>query len=199
MNVIKICLEKSIENIGELLQEIKGEVHVQKINNTPYLKWLSGLQAMKWQMIVDVFREEPFETSIDLATEFVTRFPGADIYVAEDKTYKEPVNRSEIITSCYFWNYVNSEEYRIQMMNEHFLMEQRQVYYDYVSFQSVRKCVTDSSTKFDFFFESHVSNPNGINEIYSKPALENMREHSKAFLDVGSRCLSFGNVEIKHF
>ena len=202
MNVVKICvMERDEELIRKLIQE-KKEIHIQRIDNSRYFQWLRGLNTMPWSCIMDIFCDESIEAVCDYAEEIAGKIniwnvtkDKFDIYVTKQLTYKKPVDNSEIITSCYLWNYENDSSVRREKMEEHFLLEQNQKYYDYVSFQSVEKCITEESRNYDFFFESHVSNKNGINEIYSKPALENMREHSKAFLNVESRLLSFGEVE----
>ena len=121
-------------------------------------------------------------------------YEDADIYIMDVIEYSEPVDNSELITSVYKWNYQNKQEIREKFMKEHFLMEQKQIYYKYVTFNLVTEIIKSKDRIYDFFFESHVLDKNGINEIYSKPALEDMRKHSEQFLDTSTRLLSFGKT-----
>ncbi len=208
--IIKVCLKDGgllwNNELEILFYKWKNEghiIHIQHLNNAPYKKWLKGLNVMSWTRIIDIFVEGDLQESEEYANSIALQIgkmesinDGVDIYVVDQLTYKEPVDHSEVITSCYYWNYSNEESFRNEKMQEHFLLEQGQKYYDYVAFQCVKKCVTPNSLPYDFFFESHVSNPNGINEIYSKPSLGDMRLHSQHFLNVKSRLLAFGWVEI---
>lgn len=207
MQVLKMCFISDFEvsdMIGRIKKEMTKEVdqiHVQHIDNTPYLRWLKNIEPMKWKIIVDMLLrdgEKDVDDVFEDVSDFFKQWPfsanSPDCYGVSQIVYGEPVNNSELITSCYRWNYYFPCSIREEKMKEHFCMEQRQIYYDYVVFQSVDKVLTKKSPKFDFFFESHVSSPEGINKIYSKPTLEEMREHSKAFLDVTTRELSFGKV-----
>ncbi len=210
MNVIKICLKNSKiywnKGMDTMINNLVDEgyiVHIQRLDNSPYKQWLEGLNTMPWDCIADVYKEGPLQETMEIAKFIFAQInmwkgilEDVDIYVAEQMVYKEPVDGAEIITSCYFWNYENDENLRKEKMAEHFLMEQRQRYYDYVTFQCVKECITKHSQQYDFFFESHVSDPDGINEIYSKPALGDMRTHSQGFLNVDSRLLTYGRVKI---
>lgn len=207
MNVLKVCLRKKYD-VSELMKGVFNrelddslQLHIQYIDNTPYLQWLQNMKTMNWKVIVDIIWskeelsvEEIYEKMLQCFKENKIDLEEIDCYSGTQIIYKEPVHGSELITSCYLWNYKNGSTVREEKMIEHFGMEQKQKYYDYVSFLSVNKILSSNSPRFDFFFESHVSNPKGINEIYSKPALEGMREHSQAFLDVSTRELSFGRV-----
>lgn len=208
MFLLKICsrdkfskISNQIELVVDELLKKSFQVHIQELDNHKYLRWLANMSTMEWCTIIDVFWDEKLITCED-ATQFISDLLNVnniditklDIYLAEQMQYKEPVNNAEVITSCYLWNYKNSEAMRSLKMKEHFGMEKEQYYYDYVAFQIVGVVLTPHSPKFDFFFESHVSKPDGIDAIYSKPALNGMRQHSEAFLDVGTRQLTFGRV-----
>lgn len=210
MSIIKICMSDPLiffspegEKLKEAIVENAERVDIISLNNQPYFQWLKGLKSMPWLSVWDVYVKLDGKEAVEYAKSVSEKLKilaadrnGIDTYIVEQETYKEPVNRAEVITSCYFWNYENDKALREEKMAEHFVMEQAQRYYDYVVFQKVIETITKDSPHYDFFFESHVSDPNGINEIYSKPALGNMREHSKFFLNVDSRLLSFGHVEI---
>lgn len=207
MKVLKFCfrtdpdMSNLVDNIIACLSQQSLQVHVQYIDSTPYLKWLKNMKTMSWKVIVDIIWDKP-DLSVDgiygTFMNYLQRekifMADVDCYLGEQIIYQKPVDNSELITSCYLWNYDNPSSIREEKMKEHFGMEQRQIYYDYVSFQSITKIMSVNSPRYDFFFESHVSKPEGINEIYSKPALEGMREHSQAFLNVSTRELSFGKV-----
>ena len=207
MNVIKICLRDNVEDVlADWIQSVTAggrTVQVQRIDNTPYLKWLSGSLTVNWKIIIDVFPKKSavneFEKLDEVGCDFIQSLPpvSADIYLVSQVSYQSPISNAELIISCYQWNYENAPEFRHEKMLEHFEMEKTQKYYDYVAFQCVEKILSSESMHLDFFFESHVSDPEGINEIYSKPALEGMREHSMAFLNTGTRQLSFGRVTIE--
>lgn len=208
MYMLKICSRDAFSEfrnkfgivIDELLKQ-SFEVHTQELDNHKYFRWLTGMSTMEWRSIIDVFWDESLishenatKTVKSLLNTYCIDMTNLDMYLAEQIRYKEPVNDAEVITSCYLWNYKNTETVRIEKMREHFGMEQQQYYYDYVAFQCVKSVLTPSSPRFDFFFESHVSDPEGIDAIYSKPTLNGMRQHSEAFLNVNTRQLSFGKV-----
>lgn len=208
MYMLKICSQCSFpelsNNLGLVIDELlkrSFKVHIQELDGQKYLRWLAGMATMEWLTIIDVFwneelisNEKAITTVNTLLNTYKIDMTMLDMYYAEQIQYKEPVNNAEVITSCYLWNYENAEAVRTLKMREHFGMEQQQYYYDYVVFQRVKSILTSTSPKFDFFFESHVSDPDGIDAIYSKPALNGMRQHSEAFLDVSTRRLSFGRV-----
>jgi hypothetical protein len=212
MDVLKICFRPDMGLAPEFLEKAADDcerlgyrVQIQTLCNTPYLCWLEGLNTMPWNGVIDLFSPEPIDKASYMSTirpAMVRLFlePIAsqlNIYIASQITYNHPVDGAELITSCYLWNYATRPVERNTKMLEHFQMEQHQSYYDYVAFQCVKEKIGDSTPCFNFFFESHVSNPNGINEIYEKPALEAMRDHSRAFLNTSSRLLSFGRVEVR--
>ena len=206
MYVTKICFRRDeplqlsgLHSAAAEMAERGYRVHVQQMDNFPYQRWMQNSKPMQWNLIVDVFQENGCSVRLDSGIRDCLTSQGialkaADIYGAKQMTYKRPVSDAEIITSCYLWNYQNPEALRKEKMEEHFLMEQKQIYYDYVAFQSVDAVLTPGSPIFDFFFESHVSIQGGIDTIYAKPALNGMREHSKAFLNTDTRQLSFGRV-----
>lgn len=202
MKVIKLCYpstvpETTLARLVKYAYENSVRVDVQTICNTPYLRWLTSSKIMPWDTIVDVFLPDDNELIVFKQDLFKYAIGNADVYLVEQITYGTPVDGAELITSCYLWNYETAPSIRNDTMYEHFLMEQQQEYYDYVAFQLVQEVLTTESPAFDFFFESHVSHPDGINEIYSKPALEGMREHSKIFLNTNTRLLSFGSVDVR--
>jgi hypothetical protein len=194
-------MAKAADEFGKL----GYRAQTQTLCNVPYLRWLKGLNTMPWNGVLHLLSTEPMDKTFYISTihpvmarlfsETIT--DQMDVYIASQITYNQPVDGAELITSCYLWNYATEPEERNAKMLEHFQMEQCQIYYDYVAFQCVKEKIGDASPTFDFFFESHVSNPNGINEIYEKPALEAMRNHSSAFLNTNSRLLSFGRVNVK--
>lgn len=203
MDIIKICFNQEknthTQGLDAIVEQFRNRgclVHSQELNNTPYLQWLKGLNVMPWRYIIDLYDSNDAHLLNKVVNDLPDVLQGfdCDVYRANQMTYKNPVNHAELITSCYFWNTQNSSLYRHKKMHEHFLMEQAQKYYDYVAFQCVTEVITPHSPKYDFFFEAHVTETEGINEIYSKPALTEMRTHSIAFLDVNSRLLSFGRV-----
>lgn len=205
MSIVKLCFlpsaHLSLEQahvLGKAFAEF-GCTNVQQIDNVTYEKWLEGHNKMKWEYIIDVLYSGCIEDLIskaDRVIEHVVTSGDCDIYRAEEIVYCNPVDRSDLITSCYLWNYDTPDEQRERNMMEHFSMEQKQTYYDYVSFQCVRDKYYEISPKYDFFFEAHVSAVDGIDQIYGKPALEEMRIHSKVFLNTDTRLLSFGKVVI---
>jgi hypothetical protein len=209
MNVIKVCFRSEfiinstlIERVSKELSRIGYSVHVQLICNNRYLCWLRGLSKMEWDWILDIFisgdaKAEVFRMKIQplLEREILKEaLDNIDVYIVSQLIYGKPVDDSELITSCYLWNYNTPRKKRNDAMLEHFKMEQKQLYYAYVAFQCVELKIFERSPTFDFFFISHVPDPKGINEIYSKTALEEMRVHSKTFLDLNSRLLSFGRI-----
>lgn len=207
MYVLKICLQsdRKPQEIERLLMEAADhqstQIHVQHIDSTAHSEWLCDQTQMRWKTIFDVIwsdgdpnMEAEMKRTLCLVQKYPSIIQEADCYCARQMTYQDPVPHAELITSCYYWNYNTLPEVREEKMREHFAMEQKQIYYDYVAFQSVFKVLTPHSPQFDFFFESHVSKPEGIDHIYSTPELNGMREHSESFLDVGSRRLSFGSV-----
>lgn len=206
MCVVKLCflptahlfLEQA-HALGKELAEAGYKNYVQQIDNVTHGKWLEGQNTMKWEFVIDVLYSGSPEVLITLADRILDKSVGndnCDIYQVKEILYRRPVNHSELITSCYLWNYDSPEEQRERYMMEHFAMEQKQAYYDYVSFQCVYNKYYETSLGYDFFFESHVSAPDGIDQIYGKPALEGMRTHSRAFLNTDTRLLSFGKVDI---
>lgn len=212
MDVIKVCFQQELEANSKLIEKASNEllrigynVHIQTICNIPYLCWLNGLGIMNWKWILDIFitegtAKEEYTKIIKpvLEKEILKKsLHNTDVYIASQINYKKPLDGAELITSCYLWNYETPTNERNNKMLEHFEMEKEQVHYDYIAFQCVKERLYNSSPLFDFFFESHISNPNGINEIYSKPALEEMRSHSRIFIDTNSRLLSFGHVRVK--
>ena len=209
MKKIKICLEKNYiskcksDEFDNSVQELYNEnlitnCHIHYIDNKEkYDKWLLGRPRMPWKTIINFIMENDNNTILILEKfqkDYSELYDEADIYVMDVMVYSNPVDNSELITSVYKWNYKNEPDVREKFMNEHFLMEQKQVYYKYVTFNSVTKTIKSNNRPFDFFFESHVSDENGIDEIYSKPALEDMRTHSEQFLDTSTRLLSFGEI-----
>lgn len=203
---LKYCFNNDLMLSREVLCDIEIEIlkldiqmHVQMIDER-FTKWNSGMKTMPWITIFDFIWKDQrdVEMLVNVINEiFLSKkisIENSDIYYLSLLSYNLPVSSSDLITSCYKWNYDNDENSREVIMQEHFKMEQKQTLYDYVSFQRVEKIVSLHNNIFDFFFESHVSDPDGIDKIYSAPMLGNMREHSKGFLDVQSRCLSFGKV-----
>lgn len=210
MDVIKICFHREMKEkanqiyeLGEYLNSKGYSVHLQNISNVPYKRWLENSKTMLWPYIMDVFVEVGEKAEIDkmrntlVEQEIVNDlFQSADMYLSEQQSYRMPVNHAEIITSCYLWNHAIGKNIRENKMQEHFLMEQKQTYYDYLAFQCIKEILTEHSPVYEFFFESHVSQKGGIDQIYSKPELNGMREHSRTFLNVDTRVLSFGKIEI---
>ncbi len=198
LRVIKVCLRNRSADTEEIraLSTCGCEVQVQTLDHEKYGRWMRSSGEMPWHRIIDVYCAPERETEI--CDRCRALFPAdADIYVTEIfRSYRAPVDGAEVITSCYLWNYRNEAAVREQVMAEHFEMEKLQVYYDYVVFQTLIEVVTAGSPVFDFFFVSHVSDPSGIDTIYSTPALSGMREHSMAFLNTDTRLLSFGVTHI---
>ena len=198
MKVIKICLRERAADTGwvEALDAHDCEIHVQSLDCKPYSRWMKSSGEMPWQTVTDIYC--PSERVSALLGSCQAHCPtDTDIYVADVfRTYRAPVDGAEVITSCYLWNYDTPADVRKRIMAEHFEMEKLQVYYDYVVFQTSATAVTPKSPVFDFFFVSHVSDPQGIDTIYSAPALAGMREHSMAFLNTDTRLLSFGTTRI---
>lgn len=206
MCVVKLCFlptaQLSLEQahvLGKALADVGYKNYVQQIDNITHGKWLEGQNTMKWELIIDVLYSGCLESLIALADKILINpvsSDNCDIYQVKEILYRKPANHSDLITSCYLWNYDCPEEKRKRYMMEHFGMEQKQIYYDYVSFQCVFNKYYESSPRYDFFFESHVPVADGIDQIYGKSALEEMRIHSRAFLNTDTRLLSFGKVEI---
>lgn len=208
MKKIKICLEKDYsikcksDEFDNFVQKLYNEnliidCHIHYIDNKKeYDKWLLDRPRMPWKTIINFIMENDENTLVleKFQKKYSDLYNEADIYVMDVMTYSNPIDNSELITSTYKWNYKNKPEVREEFMKEHFLMEQKQIYYKYVTFNLTTKTIKSNNGDFDFFFESHVSDKNGINEIYSKPALEDMRTHSEQFLDTNTRLLSFGEV-----
>ncbi|MBR6504164.1 MAG: hypothetical protein IKT41_00285 [Clostridia bacterium] len=209
MKKIKICLEDNYistcksEKFNMFIQSLYNEnilidCHIHYIDNKEkYDKWLLNRPRMPWKTIINLIT---INSEDEVLNKFKLNYHNiydlADIYVMDIIEYSSPVNNSELITSVYKWNYNNNKEIRDKYMTEHFEMEQKQVYYKYVTFNLVTKNIKNKNRNFDFFFESHVSDKNGIDEIYSKPALDNMRKHSEQFLNTETRLLSFGEIFI---
>jgi len=193
-----------MKKLANMLSITGYSVHIQAICNTPYLRWLDGLNKMDWNLIMNVVTAEGIDVdnfNRDIQPLLKQNFSEQvlsclDVYTVLQTHYQEPVNNAELITSCYLWNYDTSDRRRNEKMIEHFELEKAQLNYAYIAFQCVTGKLYDRSPSFDFFFEAHIPNPKGIDEIYSKPLLGNMREHSKAFLDVKTRLLSFGRVSV---
>lgn len=202
MKVIRFCymspvLENALDRLARRAEEASLCVDVQTIDNAPYVRWLKSSKIMLWNRMVDVFASDDmaFAALMRNLPEYI--YGIVDVYLAEQTIYGIPVDSAEVITSCYLCSYEREPSLRSKTMFEHFLMEQQQTYYDYVAFQLVKDIQTARSATFDFCFESHVSHPDGINEIYSKPELEGMREHSKVFLNTDTRPLSFGRAKVE--
>lgn len=205
MSVVKLCFLPAAHlslgqahALGKAFSEV-GCTYVNQIDNVTHGKWLVGQKTMKWEFIIDVLYSGCLENLIAMA-ECILNKPisseNCDIYQAKEILYRRPVDYSELITSCYLWNYDSPKEQRERYMMEHFVMEQKQTYYDYVSFQCVYNKYYEASPRYDFFFEAHVSARDGIGQIYGKTALEEMRIHSRTFLNIDTRLLSFGKVNI---
>lgn len=207
MRKIKICLENNYislcksKEFNDFVQELYKNIglidcHIHFIDNKEkYDKWLMGCPRMPWKTIINFIVNNNEEKIVDeFKTNYNAIFDKADIYIMDIMEYSKPVDNSELITSVYKWNYENDKFTRDKYMKEHFRMEQKQVYYKYVTFNLVTKNFKNKNRNFDFFFESHVSDENGIDEIYSKPALDDMRKHSQQFLDTNTRLLSFGEI-----
>lgn len=206
----KICINKDCDNfdkigrkIADYYKELGNTVYLQIIDNITHGKWLTNQKVMYWGIIIDVYyNAEGYDEFVDafmknwkaVSNDNPSAAEFCDVYLASEMIYREPLERAEIITSCYEWNYSTEESLRDKVMKEHFLMEQRQKYYDYVSFQMVKQKLEDRSKRFDFFFESHVSAADGIDKIYGEEVLEEMRTHSRMFLNTDTRHLSFGVV-----
>ena len=208
MKKIKICVEEDYiykcksDEFKDFVKELYKEnlimdCHIHFIDNkNKYDKWLAERPRMPWKTIINfIIKDEGKELILQkFKNAYSDIYEEADIYIMNVIEYSKPVDNSELITSVYKWNYTNKQEIRDKFMKEHFLMEQKQLYYKYVTFNSVTEIVKSKDRKYDFFFESHVIDKNGINEIYSKPALEDMRKHSEQFLDTSTRLLSFGEI-----
>lgn len=201
MEVLKVCLYSQIDYtiLISALNTKKISHHLQIISNDS--SWLKSQNSMPWKYIVNIYLRE----SIDILLKhpdfsFLYENDDIDMYVVSQFTYGRLANvEVDLITSCYLWNYQNDVETRRASMLSHFEMEKKQEKYDYVCFQIVEAPIKEKSEKIDFFFESHVSDPNGIDEIYSKPFIGSMRRHSEKFLDVNTRKLSFGRVIVNEF
>ena len=206
----KVCIKGESDKPEEYAKLVADKyknngniVYVQRIDNETHGKWLADQKTMYWDFVIDIYSgNESFDEFVedfkqlwtDISNKHEDLIDACDVYIAEDMKYKTPLKNAEIITSCYEWNYETEENIRENVMKEHFILEQRQVLYDYVSFQSVKIILYDRSKVFDFFFESHVSDENGIDKIYGEEVLEEMRTHSKMFLNTDTRHLSFGSV-----
>lgn len=202
MNIIKICMlnyavQQQMEEKIQQLVQLGIRIHVQKIDAVRYQRWMKYSMPMPWVSIIDIYC-----FSAGMVDEVCKCLGGpdctcTDIYITRIfQEYQTPVHGAEIITSCYRWNENCEPKARDKVMHEHFEMEKLQKYYNYVVFQVVEKTYTENSPALDFFFVSHVSDPEGIDCIYSMPALNGMREHSQAFLDTNTRQLAFGTVGI---
>lgn len=194
--MFKICIrveseytDKEVEQLCDDLSKRNSRVMLQKIDNNLHAKWLANQNNMKWKYVIDVASNDLSNLTQDMENRNV------DIYEVKEITYKEPVENAELITSCYLMNSEVPEEMRNKSMLEHFEMEKKQTLYDYIAFQIVKDTIYDYSPKFEFFFESHVSTKDGIDQIYSKSFLNGMREHSRLFLNADTRQLSFGKVK----
>jgi hypothetical protein len=99
-----------------------------------------------------------------------------------------------IVTSYYDWNYSRTEERRQQAMHIHLEMEKRELLFQAVHFGSVIQASGSSLPAANFVFEGYCRRRQDVETIYAKPALEEMRQHSSEFLDVGTRKLAFGRV-----
>ncbi|MFI5993953.1 hypothetical protein ACIBAC_19210 [Streptomyces sp. NPDC051362] len=110
--------------------------------------------------------------------------------------FGEEHDGASLITSLYSWSRENSPEEREKQMRIHFDMERGERDYTTVHFNTTKGAEHFDNGSFDFVFQSYVDDPEGMNRIYSSSRLEEMREHSKGFLDTDTRRLGFGRVEI---
>lgn len=199
MKIIKICTKSLINDsiINQFAKVYQVEVHKYTIDNSS--QFLRGQKNMRWLSIYDIFIVKSKLFCVPEMLEHISQlfnYEDVEIFLLSTLAYGTPMNGADIITSCYSWSTYPLKE-REAALQQHFLMEQSQQYYDYILFQLVEKYISNYKNyknDIDFFFVSHVSNPDGINQIYSKPFIMDMREHSKLFLNVDSRCLSFGTV-----
>lgn len=203
---LKICFrDNSIEltkyeNIANKLKEIFKNVNLQTIDNSNYLHLVREQCEMKWKVIIDI-EDCSYDDCMRISELIQCNIEGnsldnkVDFYLVENISYNQPVDRAEVITSCYLWNYQNEPEDRNKYLLEHFEMEKKQKYYNYVAFQIVEKVATSWSPQIDFFFIAHVTCSGAINYIYSQKTLEEMRQHSMSFLDISTRQLSFGRTK----
>lgn len=201
---LKICIRdtatistKKIERICDALVKAGCRVMLQIIDNQLHGIWLKGQKVMIWKNVIDVTSvKSGVELMAVIEKQIGQKLKDAemDIYEVEEITYQKPILQAEIITSCYLWNYEASSKERKAFMLEHFELEKQQSHYDYVSFQKVIRKHFESSPKYDFFFEAHVSDKEGIDMIYSEPTLQGMRTHSQKFLNIETRRLAFGKV-----
>lgn len=202
---IKVCFrenlgvtEKELEHISLFFRKKGNRVISQVIDNGIHGKWLADQNTMQWKYIIDIDGTYTLKEIMDQITELLQmnlQKIAVDMYQVREYTYQKPLKEAEMITSCYLWNEEASETERMRYMMEHFEMEKQQVKYDYVAFQLVEEKYDRSSPRYDFFFESHISDKDGIDYIYEKPALQVMREHSQHFLNTDTRRLSFGHVQ----
>lgn len=101
--------------------------------------------------------------------------------------FGQPPACAHVVASGYRWADLDAGV-RERAMFEHLDLEREQNRYLAVSFLLAR----DPSSTFDFAFEGWLRDMSMIRELYQGPWLERMREHSKSFLDTGTRALGFG-------
>ena len=82
MKVLKVCLRKKYD-VSEFMKSVFNrepddslQLHIQYIDNTPYLQWLQNMKTMSWKVIVDIVwskeelsEEELYEKVLQCLTE----------------------------------------------------------------------------------------------------------------------------------
>lgn len=192
-------------------EDIRGRVarYLQHIN-CPYADayWITDPKSgFRYQFILNVDLgglNRQTQESLDQAVElFASQFHdllGSSVlkYLwTNESSYKtlefDCVNKPiKLITSYYSWAEDVDPVQRERYMWEHFVLERRQEAYASVHFNGVVDRKWNANERYGFAFESYLINEAEIEKVYKSPLLEEMREHSKGFLNTDTRKLAFG-------
>lgn len=202
-NCLKICFNKCSSNVWEYINRLANIVHTQGYR-LYYLKFFDEIfmplsnnnKNLEWFAIIDVIVDNDTDKVIKSILEYIEEnsLKNIDVFYTEKYSNGDCKTIGETIVSSYIWNNDVAEELRNKQLKMHFLLEERQNFYNYYSFQIVKQQLLGVPKEVDFFFDSQIIVPDGVNKIYSSDKLIKMRLHSQTFLDINSRCLSFGYI-----
>lgn len=180
-------------------------VFLHNLTESKYINIYTNLEkqshVFKWKTIINIELSKGINNIEELVEKLTShnfiKEHNLDVLLMKNKSFikKEYRDGCDVIVSLYSWASDSNEREREISLWDHFNMEKDQPDYSYVNFNMniSTNCINDST---EFMFEGFVSNPDGLSNIYSSPFIHEMREHSKLFLDVDTRQLAFGKLQI---